>query len=169
MYFKANISRRIKVISLLFFLFILFDAACLTYFLINHKAESKGIPYLFLTIILGSLLTIIATQVSGYNITPQKLEICRRWWKQSWSLDNILEALPEKFPFNGSIRVFGIGGVLGFYGKFRHRDGRYFSAYVTDEEKCIMLRTNQGWIAISPCKVESFLSEMKNLSTNVLK
>jgi len=169
MYFKANIPRRLKFISFLFFLFLLIDILCLLYFLFGKESELTWFLYLSIAIIVAVLFIVSGVQVVGYNITSQRLEVRRRWLKISWAISDIVEIDSLNTSLGRSIRIFGIGGVLGFYGKFRHEDGRYFTAYMTDDKNSIMLRTQKGWIAISPNDRESFLADLKSVSGQLLK
>ncbi len=70
-----------------------------------------------------------------------------------------IERAPENFLSNtNSIRLFGIGGVLGFIGFFRTKGvGSYYS-YVTDRTKAFVIYRNSGMpIAISVSEPDEFM------------
>lgn len=44
----------------------------------------------------------------------------------------------------GNIRVFGIGGIYGYIGRFYNRDIGYYTSYVGDYSQAFLIRTKKG-------------------------
>lgn len=60
------------------------------------------------------------------------------------------------------IRTFGVGGFFGYYGKFYYKKIGSVTAYVTNPEKLIYIKTKKGkQYLISPDDMLGFMNEMK--------
>ncbi len=70
-----------------------------------------------------------------------------------------IERAPENFLSNtNSIRLFGIGGVLGFIGFFRTKGIGTYRSYVTDRTKAFIIYRTKGMpIAISVSEPDEFM------------
>ncbi len=105
------------------------------------------------------LLAMFAYSARGYAVTEDVIVI-RRW------IGNIripLSAVREARPattddFRGSIRVWGSGGVFGYYGLFRtSRLGRCYW-YLTDRQRSVVVRTAEKTYLVSPDNVAGFVA-----------
>ena len=70
-----------------------------------------------------------------------------------------IERAPENFLSNtNSIRLFGIGGVLGFIGFFRTKGIGTYRSFVTDRTKAFIIYRTKGMpIAISVSEPDEFM------------
>jgi hypothetical protein len=68
----------------------------------------------------------------------------------------------------GTIRLFGISGMLGNIGWFRNSQLGTFRAYITDSDKVFLIRLKQGKpIAISVSEPDDFMPyHLKRRDTN---
>ncbi|WP_082780823.1 PH domain-containing protein [Cephaloticoccus primus] len=68
-----------------------------------------------------------------------------------------------------TVRLWGSGGIWGYYGKFKTIGQPSFTAYVTDARNCVMLTLKSGErIAISPHRKEAFLEKLSELRPDLL-
>lgn len=70
-----------------------------------------------------------------------------------------IERAPENFLSNiNSIRLFGIGGVMGFIGLFRSKGIGTYRSYVTDRTKAFIIYRTKGLpIALSVSEPDEFM------------
>ena len=60
-------------------------------------------------------------------------------------------------------RLFGSGGLFGYFGAFRFRDHGTVSMWATDKSKLVLIRTNFKNYVISPDNVVGFLEDNARL------
>lgn len=79
-----------------------------------------------------------------------------------------IERLDKSFMHVGTIRLFGISGMLGNIGWFRNSQLGTFRAYITDSDKVFLIRLKQGKpIAISVSEPDDFMPyHLKRRDTN---
>jgi len=165
MQFTAKLSKDIKITTWVTFVVLGMLPFELAFFLRGSEGSITallsfiGFP-LFCIFLVGYF--ILKYQVLGYSLELDTLVIKRRWDMVSFSLAEI-EAVESDKEFKRSIRVFGIGGVLGIYGKFKTIGGPTFTAYVTDSKNRIVIKTTEGRIVISPHERELFLDTLAAL------
>ena len=74
-------------------------------------------------------------------------------------LDDLREARPAApGDFNGSIRLFGNGGLFGYYGLFRTAKLGKCTWYVTNRANSVVIVTGAKTAVFSPDDVPAFLS-----------
>jgi len=119
------------------------------------------------TPVVAALVFVICyrMQITGYSLENGTLTIHRKGKPVSIPLAGLKNFEPVENPFKRSIRIWGNGGIFGYYGKYRRvgTDKRTFKAYVTDTQNCVMLETAQGWVAISPRDRDAFLHALDAL------
>lgn len=76
----------------------------------------------------------------------------------------------KKHEHIGNIRLWGSSGFYSIYGKFKIRDLGYVNLYITDENKCVLIKTidNEKYI-ISPENINAFLHILKNFAKHKIK
>jgi len=162
MQFTAKFSKDVKIITWVIFITLGMLPFELAFFLSGSEGSITtllpliGIPVL---VMLSLGYFVLKYQVLGYGLELDGLVIHRRWDKVNIALDKI-EAVESDKEFKRSLRVFGIGGVLGHYGKFKKIGGPTFTAYITDSKNCIVIKTADGNIVISPHERELFLDTL---------
>jgi len=170
MYFEAKLSGAVKLIAAVFLGLLLFVVICGTYFTAkeflmgNVKIAAVGFIYSVL-FIAGVGFLGLRERVSGYMLASDKLEIHRPWQEDEIIPLKGLEAAECALnPFRKAIMVGATGGVCGFYGDFKQIGGPYFTAYVTDTTRCVMLHMKgDERIVISPHERERFLATLDEL------
>jgi len=161
MQFTVQFSKDVKVITwgaVIILGVVLSDIPLLAYLGVSTAVMLPGIGIPVL-IAVSMLYFTLRFQVKGYHLDLDGLVIQRRWDRVSFPLAKI-EAVERDDEFRKSIRVWGVGGILGHYGKFKKIGGEVFTAYVTDSKNCIVIKTTDGQIVISPHERELFLDTL---------
>jgi hypothetical protein len=94
----------------------------------------------------------------SYRVEGKTLVVNRLVGSVRISLENVRELRPTtKDDFRGGIRLWGSGGLFGYYGLFRtSRLGRC-TFYVTNRKNTVVLVTDRKTILVSPDDVDGFL------------
>lgn len=72
--------------------------------------------------------------------------------------------LKEKSDLKGTIRIFGVGGLFGWYGKFANSQLGNMTWYVTRRDKPVLIiKKDSKKILISPDEAEAFVTEFKRI------
>ena len=113
--------------------------AAVAFFLWNH--EEKGIigaVILFFILISGWLYGPVTIAADEKSVTIKS--VLR---KQRLNISNIKSV--ELFqPTMGSIRIFGSGGYMGYWGIFREGDIGRYAAYYGKASDCFLVRMKNG-------------------------
>jgi len=118
-------------------------------------------PYSLLPVLL--LVLVLFFSVRGYSIMKGKLYVHRLGWSNSFALSDLVNLQIDPHLMNGSIRVFGIGGLFGTIGLFKNSIIGLYRAYVTDSGNAVMLQfKGQKSIVISPDDPENFKRAIEN-------
>ena len=108
-------------------------------------------------------LIIFATlpfAVRGYVLTGQELRIERVGWQNRIPLADVATATADPQAMRWSIRLFGSGGLFGFFGWFRNRTLGTYRAYGTDPKNTVVLKLRQRTIIVTPHDPERFVAEI---------
>jgi hypothetical protein len=89
------------------------------------------------------------------------LLVHRLGWATKIPLTGLVSAEAEPNATVGSIRVFGIGGVFAFAGKFRNSTLGSYRAYVTDPHFCIVLDLGSETIVVTPDSPVRFVEAVR--------
>jgi len=131
-----------------------------------------GLNLITLSVIPLTLAVLVigicaAFGVYGYRIEDGKLRIKRLGWYKDLHLEDIntVEFMPNAM--KGSIRLFGIGGLFGYIGKFKNRPLSHYKAYATHRKRTVVISCkNHGAYVISPDKPEEFVQALKAFIVN---
>lgn len=116
--------------------------------------------------IIGGVTLAIAFGYStlGYEISESNVVVHRLFGNVSIPVPEITIARAATAEdLRGTMRIWGSGGVFGYYGLFRTSKLGNCTWYVTDRGKCVILRTQLKTFVISPDEVEGFLSALSPL------
>lgn len=156
--FSAPYGKLTKYISVFTILFLI--GLALFFFFMG-----KQISYLstFLFVLLSAILIFLSYAFSplGYTVDHKEIVIQR-------IIKSIIIPLSTvkgvKFdPKAGglrAVRLFGSGGLFGYYGKFRSAELGVHDRYVTDCKKSVVIYANKTYV-ISPDKPEVFVELVK--------
>lgn len=118
------------------------------------------------TIALGVAASVIALAYAwsprGYAIADRSVVVRRLIGKIAIPLDGIREARRAAADdFTGCIRLWGNGGMFGYYGSFStSKLGRSWW-YLTNRRKAVVVITDRGTTLFSPDDVDGFLAAVR--------
>jgi hypothetical protein len=103
-----------------------------------------------------------------YKITDDVLFIHRLSSGIKINLKNIKNVqLIDKERLNGTIRIFGVSGLFGYWGKFHNNKIGTMTWYATRRNKMVLITTiDDKKIVITPDEAELFVSELTSLISN---
>jgi len=95
----------------------------------------------------------------GYAVSDGYIEVNRLIGRARISLDGLREArAATKDDFRGCLRLFGNGGLFGYYGMFRTSKLGKSTWYVTNRGKAVVVVTGEKTVLFSPDNVEGFIA-----------
>lgn len=122
------------------------------------RVAMLGVP---LVVLVGSLLFM----VRGYVLTESQIEVRRFGWSTVLPLAGLAAVSGEPQGLQGSLRLFGNGGLFGISGWFWNRRIGRFRAYATDPERAVLLRYRDGRkVLVTPHDVQHFIVRVRNLA-----
>jgi len=102
---------------------------------------------------IGIVLFAWLYSPQGYSVRDGELVIHRPWKPVTIPLTEIrsVQLLSPEAVSGGTFRVFGVGGLFGYYGLFfRPNLGGYVRFYLRNKENPILLDTTGGRVLLSP-------------------
>ena len=135
------------------------------------KVISGFVLVLFLVIIVATLSVVAgcltaaivvgsyAWSPRGYAVSDGSIEVKRLIGRARIPLDGLREArAATKDDFRGCLRLFGNGGLFGYYGLFRTSKLGKSTWYVTNRGKAVVVVTGEKTVLFSPDNVEGFIA-----------
>lgn len=107
----------------------------------NTAAITAGLPW-FLPGAILSLIVVVcrSLRITGYEVQDRSLKIRRPVMPLGIEYTQIREVLtPSPAQMSGSIRLFGSGGVFGYFGTFRNSEFGMMRWYATRTSNWILL------------------------------
>lgn len=109
----------------------------------------------------GIILGCAAFGIYGYSIQDGKLKVLRLGWSTEIPLADIEEIEYKDNAMMGSIRVFGIGGLFGYIGKFKNGILGHYTAYATHGKKTVSIQSNEITFVVTPDNPKEFVESLK--------
>ena len=106
------------------------------------------------------LLPSIFFVIRGYVLEGNALLVRRLCWNTRIPLHDLKEVSHRPDAMSRSIRLFGNGGLFSFTGLYRNRDLGLYRAYVTDLNRCVVLRFPTRTVVISPELPDRFVAAL---------
>jgi hypothetical protein len=154
--YKAHWSKSLVVVSLLA------TAMCLgAAYLVASQAGRGAASWtasLPLAILIGSALFTIR----GYAVGPDAILVHRLLWTTRLPLAGLQSAKFDPDAMRRSIRTFGNGGFFSFTGFFRNKALGGYRAFVTDQNRTVVLRFSGRTVVLSPAEAEAFVRDVCN-------
>lgn len=158
MKYKASLDNLAKGITIAITL--LFAAIIIVqYTILRDKKEAISI-YISVALLLIYCITYAFSPIN-YILTADKLIIHRLIADVKIDRNQIktVEIL-EKDTLSWSIRVFGVGGLFGYYGKFANKKLGTMTWYATRKDKTILVQTTDNKkIILTPDDPEKFVAD----------
>ena len=114
-------------------------------------------PFAFIII----LVITYGFSPKGYAFEDRKLVIYRPFQNKFYSTEDILNvSFVDRKELKNSLRVFGVGGLFGYFGLFRNSRYGTMIWYATRRDQFVVIeRSNGKTIVLSPNDPNSFVSE----------
>ncbi|MEY4386037.1 MAG: hypothetical protein RLY20_1320 [Verrucomicrobiota bacterium] len=108
-------------------------------------------------LILAATLPFI---VRGYVLTEGELRIERLGWQNRFKLADVKSVVADPEAMRWSIRLFGSGGLFGFFGIFRNKTLGTYRAYGTNPKNTVVVELRQLTIVVTPDDPKRFVAEV---------
>lgn len=105
------------------------------------------------TILLLSALFV----VRSYTLDGQRLRVQRLLWSTRVELQSVTEASDGSSLHQGTLRLFGSGGVLSFSGLFYNRRIGTYRAFITDWNRAVIVHAQPRPVVISPADPKAMM------------
>jgi hypothetical protein len=107
------------------------------------------------------LVSALLFRVCGYSLTATALEVERPLWTTPFTLADLLSVAGDSDALQGSLRLFGNGGLFSFTGIFWNRRLGLFHAYGTDPGRAVVLKFRKRTIVITPDDTQRFIVRVR--------
>ncbi|MBO9619008.1 MAG: hypothetical protein J7539_08240 [Niabella sp.] len=158
MKFKASFDTTTKIISLIATVLVL---VIFTFLWMNLK--DAGIMRISLMVFVTFLALVMpyGLSVTYYQINNEALSVCRPFGKKQFPITTLTSAtIIDPKLLRWSWRVFGSGGLFGYYGRFSNKHFGMMTWFLTRRNKVVYLQLENGKkIMISPDDPEGFIRE----------
>ena len=106
-------------------------------------------------LILAATLPFI---VRGYVLSEGELRIERLGWQNRFKLADVKSVVADPDALRWSIRLFGSGGLFGFFGIFRNKTLGTYRAYGTDPSNAVVIKLQQKTLVVTPHDPVAFVA-----------
>jgi len=149
MYFSVSYDAAVKVIS----------TAIIGILAVVALASQSS-----MALAVGALIVLLSFAWSprGYQVENRAILVNRLAGKARIRLDDVREVRETTSDdFNGCIRLFGNGGVFGYYGLFRTTKLGKSTWYLTNRKRSVVVVTGSKTALFSPDDIEGFLAAIR--------
>lgn len=157
--YECSRSKAMNYLTIASFIIIIASIVYVLFMMIyQHMPIWEGV--LVILILVGALFAPFLTYPQYIIVTDEGIGIHTLARTRFIPYSNIetIERLDKSCIQGGTIRLFGIGGMLGNIGWFRNSQLGTFRAYITDSNKVFLIRLKQGKpIAISVSEPDDFM------------
>jgi hypothetical protein len=160
-YFRASLDKLARVITVLVTL-LFFVVASIQYYLLGQEIPPVA-PLLLLFLLIVTYALSFAFRPKGYLLKGDELVVLRPVKSRHIPLRRIVSATAlERKDLSWSLRLFGVGGMFGYYGKFTNTRIGLMTWYMTRRDRAVLLRLDDGKkIIVSPDEREEFLERLQ--------
>ena len=157
--YECSRSKAMNYLTIASFIIIIASIVYVLFMMIyQHMPIWEGV--LVILILVGALFAPFLTYPQYIIVTDDGIGIHTLARTRLIPYSNIetIERLDKSFMSMSTIRLFGIGGMLGNIGWFRNSQLGTFRAYITDSDKVFLIRLKEGKpIAISVSEPDDFM------------
>ena len=128
------------------------------------KDAGRAVPIYTTVALLLIYFIAFAFRPINYTLTPDKLIIHRLFLDVKIERNNIKSVeLIEKEKISWSIRIFGVGGLFGYYGKFANTKLGSMTWYATRKDRMVLVRTiDTRKIILTPDNPDKFIADFNS-------
>jgi len=121
-----------------------------------------------LVVVPGAAVIVISYALAprGYALSDRSLVVKRRLWRNvAISLESVRELRPATAEdFRGTLRLWGNGGVFGYYGVFQTSKLGKCRWFLTKRSNAVVLVTEEKTVLVSPDDVSGFLAAVRGFA-----
>jgi hypothetical protein len=165
MFFPAQLSSQIKLLTWLSFAFMLGSLGILWTVYESVPARVANIiavvGILDVLIILSMVIFGWRSRIKGYEMQPDKIVVLRSFNRKEIPLSTGSTARVEPAALQHALRKFGIGGFFSITGLFYSQAIGDFTAYVSDQQSLVVVKTAAKTFVISPSSPEEFVARFQ--------
>lgn len=88
--------------------------------------------------------------VRGYELRGNSLVVFRPGWRTRLPLTEVQSVVHQPDATQGSIRIFGNGGLFGFIGLFQNQQLGRYRAFATDFSNSVVIRMPARTLVVTP-------------------
>lgn len=154
--FDAPWGRLLRVVSVLFTVLLLSISAA--GFFIEQGAFPRMFMIAFPLVMLGGCALFA---IRSYSIEPDSLLVHRLLWATRVPLAGLQKVEQEPRAMHRSLRLFGNGGAFSITGWFWNKRLGTYRAFVTDLNRCVVLRFQDRRVVLSPDRPEVFAAALR--------
>ncbi|MBS1744635.1 MAG: hypothetical protein JST21_00550 [Bacteroidetes bacterium] len=127
------------------------------------KGIGQVIPICITIVLFLIYFMLFALRPIHYEVSTDMLIIHRLFPDVKIELSQIDKAqLIDKEKINWTFRIYGVGGIFGYFGKFSNSNFGNMTWYATRRDKTVLLQTfNNRKIILTPDEPEKFIANLK--------
>ena len=140
-------------------------------FLSNNQFQFSDlmIPSAVYIMPLSLIIILVLTygySPKGYAFEDRQLVIYRPFQNKLYATEDMLTvSLVDRTELKNSLRVFGVGGLFGYFGLFRNSRYGTMIWYATRRDQFVVIeRSNGKTIVLTPDDPNSFVSEYEQIN-----
>ncbi|MFS1523583.1 PH domain-containing protein [Microbulbifer sp. 2304DJ12-6] len=156
--FQAPWSRQLKLITALSTALLLAIPLILT---LKTPESPSPLYSIAIALPLAILLFCALFAIRGYTLRDNTLLILRPGWKTAIPLDGLTEAQASPSAMQGSVRIFGNGGLFGYIGLFQNKTLGRYRAFATNHDTAVVLRFRTKTLVITPDRPEQMAEVLR--------
>jgi hypothetical protein len=135
---------------------------------IEAVVRNKPLPWPEAAILAVVLLVVLAVvwlgaRIKRYEIADGELRVVRRFRTVRFPIAGLADVAPDPNALRGAIRMVGNDGFGAITGRFRSRKLGKFRAYITDDERAVVLRWPERSVVISPERPFEFIQCVRRI------
>ncbi|MFI2810665.1 MULTISPECIES: PH domain-containing protein [Microbulbifer] len=153
--FNAPWSRQLKWLTALAVLLLL----AIPLILMARAPADPPVLYrvsIWLPVAILALSTLFA--IRGFTLKGDAIYVIRPLWKTRLPLDGLQQVVADPGAMQGSIRIFGNGGLFGYIGLFQNKHIGRYRAFATDQAKAVILRFPERTLVVTPGRPEKLVA-----------
>lgn len=158
MKFSASLDKTAKYLSLFISLFVV--TTLMVAFMVS---EDKQTFFIVGPIVSVSIFLAYLWKPNSYEITPEHVIVNRLIGKAKYERSRIINVRAgEPEEIKNAIRLFGSGGMFGYFGKFRNSHLKTFVLQCTRRDHLVMIFTDKGLKVLSPDDPQGMIQALQN-------
>lgn len=165
---KGTLDRLARFITISVIVLLVVSSGAMILWLSHEAAPGEHIALIVCTGLLMLLLPILTRYYApyAYSITAKELIIHCHSGRKIISVKSIKSArMLQNDETRGALRLFGVGGMFGYYGTYYFPKIGSLKLYATHRSLLILIETEKGKWVISPDDARDFVNAITEVIT----